>query len=349
MQRGWLLPILLLAGSARGAELDARLAATAAQLQGALPEDAREDALYPFDDDEREDIRFAPLLLDGARHGALPDEAASLAEQLLAISLSPRGLEKARQIRRNEQAVAKKDAARYVPGFVIERFRDPGRYFVALFGAPGGDAPWGFRYEGHHLSLNVTVKPGAAPAATPLFLGAEPRVVPAGQPEAGAAVLGEEEATARALLAALPEALRARATLPYEEGRGLMLGQLRRIAHGAGVGVTRGEAPPAAQAQFDRLIDEFADLFAPEIAAARRAEIDAAGRDALRFAWADAPEPPGAFYWRLSGPRTLIEMDNTTDGDHVHAVWHDLRNDFGDDLLAAHYRTSHHLALGSLP
>ena len=57
----------------------------------------------------------------------------------------------------------------------------------------------------------------------------------------------------------------------------------------------------------------------------------------------------GAFYWRLSGPRTLIEMDNTTDGDHVHAVWHDARNDFGDDLLAAHYRTSHHLALGSTP
>ena len=100
------------------------------------------------------------------------------------------------------------------------------------------------------------------PAATPLFLGAEPRVVPAGEPDAGAAVLGEEEAAARALLAALPEPLRARATLPYADGRGLMLGQVRRVALAEGVGVARGEAPPEAQAQFDRLLDHFADLFA---------------------------------------------------------------------------------------
>jgi len=347
----WLfVPALLLLASASGAEeLAARLAQTAASLRDALPADARGDALYAFDDDEREDVRFAPLLLDGARHGALPDAAASLAEELLAVSLSPRGLDTARLIRRNELAVAKKDAGRWVPGFVVERFRDPGRYFVALFGEPAGNAPWGFRYEGHHLSLNLTVKAGAAPATTPLFLGAEPRVVPAGEPDAGAAALGEEEAAARALLAALPEALRARALLPYAEDRGLMLGQVRRIALAEGVGVARGEAPPEAQAHFDRLLDLFAGLFADEIAAARRAEIEAAGRDAIRFAWAEAEEPPGAFYFRLQGPRTLIEMDNTTDGDHVHAVWHDAPNDFGDDLLAAHYRRSHFLELGSAP
>jgi hypothetical protein len=124
---------------------------------------------------------------------------------------------------------------------------------------------------------------------------------------------------------------------------------VRPIALPEGLGVARGEAPPEAQAHFDRLLDLFAGLFADEIAAARRAEIEAAGRDAIRFAWAEAEEPPGAFYFRLQGPRTLIEMDNTTDGDHVHAVWHDAPNDFGDDLLAAHYRRSHFLELGSAP
>jgi len=336
----------LLAAVPAGADdaLAPRLTAAAARLHGALPEALLSDALYPFDDDEREDIRFAPLLLEGAQHGTLPDETASLAEQLLALSLAPRGLEAARQIRRNELAVARKDEAGWAPAWLVGRMRDPGRYFVALFGAPSEQDPWGFRYEGHHLSLNLTVTPGAVPASTPLFLGAEPRVVPAGAPDAGAAVLGAEEATARALLAALPEPLRTRASLPYEDDRGLMLGQVRRVALGAGIGVARGEAPPAAQALFDRLVEHFATLFAPEIAAARRVEIDAAGRDALRFAWAEAAEPPGAFYWRLSGPRTLIEMDNTTDGDHVHAVWHDTQNDFGDDLLAAHYRSAPHLA-----
>jgi hypothetical protein len=334
---------------AEQAGLAARLGTTAQRLGEALPEAVRGDALYPFDDDEREDIRFAPLLLDGARHGALPDEAASLTEQLLALSLSPDGLETARLIRRNELAVARQEEAGWTPAWLVRRMRDPGRYYVALFGEPAAGAPWGYRYEGHHLSLNLTVAPGAVPASTPLFLGAQPRVVPAGEPDAGAAVLGAEEAKARALLAALPEPLRARATLSYADDRGLMLGQVRRVAGSAGTGVARGEAPPAPPAHYDTLVELFASRFAPEIAAARLAEIDAAGRDALRFAWAEAPEPPGAFYWRLSGPRTLIEMDNTTDGDHVHAVWHDTQGDFGDDLLAAHYRSTPHLAQRAAP
>ena len=326
-----------------------RLAATAAQLLEALPVDARGDAAYPFDDDERADVRFAPLLLDGARHGALPDEAASLTEALLAISLGPRGLDRVRQIRRNELAVAKKDEARFLPGFVVRRMRDPGRYFVALFGTPSASAPWGFRYEGHHLSLNLTLGPGQTPATTPLFLGAEPRIVPAGSPDAGAQVLGEEEAAARALVAALPPELRARATLAWADGRELMLGQVRRVALAEAAGVSRGEAPPAAQQHYDALIAQFCGNFAEPIANARRQEIDAAGREALRFLWAEAPEPPGAFYFRLQGPRTLIEVDNTTDGDHVHAVWHDTRGDFGDDLLAAHLREAHGLALENRP
>jgi hypothetical protein len=341
--------LLLAVGTSGAEELGARLTTTASSLRRALPEGARAEALFSFEDDEREDIRFAPLLLEGARHGELEGEAASLTEQLLALSLSPRGLETARLIRRNERVVAKKDAARWVPSFVVERMRDPGRYFLALFGEPSNAAPWGFRYEGHHLSLNVTVAPGKRPATTPLFLGAEPRVVPAGEPDAGAAVLGEEEAAARALLAALPAPLRARATLPYAGDRGLMLGQVRRVALAESLGVARGEAPPAAQAQFDRLLGRFTDLFAPEIAGARRAELDAAGRDALRFAWAEAADAPGLFYFRIQGPRTLIEIDNTTDGDHLHAVWHDVAGDFGSDPLAAHYRREHGIALQREP
>jgi hypothetical protein len=326
------------AATASGEDLAQRLSASTAGLAAALPDDVRSDTLYAFDDEEREDVRYAPVLLEGAKHGALPDEAASLAEQLLAVSLSERGRQKTSEIRRNELAV-RAIAPGWLPGFVSEWFYDPGRYHVALFGASGG-GPFGFRYEGHHLSVNLAGAPGAVPASTPLFLGAQPRVVA----ETGA-VLGEEEAAARALLAALPEALRARATLPYEDDRGLMLGQVRRVASTGQAGVARGEAPPEAQVHYDRLVSLFAGFFADEIAAARLAEIDAAGRDELRFAWAEADEPLGAYYFRLAGPRTLIELDNTTDGDHVHAVWHDLANDFGDDLLAEHYESAHRLAL----
>jgi len=173
--------------------------------------------------------------------------------------------------------------------------------------------------------------------------------VPDGGPEVGVQVLREEEDLARALYAALPDELRARATLPYAGDRDGMLGQVRRIALGEARGVERGDLPPPEQAQLDALVEVFLANFPEPVAAAGRAEIDAAGRDALRFAWADAPDPPSAFYWRIQGPRTLIEVDNTTDGDHVHAVWHDAAGDFGDDLLAAHYDADHGVALGSLP
>src|SRR5262245_58605454 len=342
MRSGWLVVVLFCAGTHASADdaLGATLASTAGRLVAALPEDARREASFPFDDDEREDVRFAPLFLDGARVGELPEAAASLTDELLAVSLSPRGVARVRQIRQNELAVAEKDERRGFPAFAVRWMRDPGRYFLAVFGEPAADAPWGFRFEGHHLSLNLSVAPGAVPATTPLFLGAEPRVAPD-----GARVLGDEEAAARALLTALPPELRARATLVFADDRHLLPGQVRRVARGRPAGATGGEPPPEAQAEYDRLIELFAGNFAAPVAAARVAEIDAAGRDALRFAWAAPADPANPrFYWRLSGPRTLIEMDNTTDGDHVHAVWHDPRDDFGDDLLAAHLRAEHGLA-----
>jgi hypothetical protein len=128
-----ILALLTLPGAAPAeSALAERLGATAAALRSALPEDVRGDALYPFDDPERTDIHFAPFGIDGAEHGELHDEAALLTEELLALSLAPRGLETARLIRRNELAVAEQERAGWVPEFVIRWMRDPGRYFVAL-------------------------------------------------------------------------------------------------------------------------------------------------------------------------------------------------------------------------
>ncbi len=74
---------------------------------------------------------------------------------------------------------------------------------------------------------------------------------------------------------------------------------------------------------------------------------DAAGRDAIHFAWTDAETPPNAFYYRIQGPSFLIELDNTSDGDHLHAVWRDFGNDWGADLLALHYQRAHGLRLAA--
>ena len=67
-----------------------------------------------------------------------------------------------------------------------------------------------------------------------------------------------------------------------------------------------------------------------------------AGVERIHFAWAGPIEPGHAHYYRIHGPTALIELDNTqNDANHIHSVWHDPRNDFGADLLRAHYERGH--------
>ena len=67
------------------------------------------------------------------------------------------------------------------------------------------------------------------------------------------------------------------------------------------------------------------------------------GLDRFRFAWAGSLAPGEAHYFRVHGPVTLIEHDNTQNGaNHIHSVWRDLAADFGNDALADHYRRQPH-------
>jgi hypothetical protein len=96
-------------------------------------------------------------------------------------------------------------------------------------------------------------------------------------------------------------------------------------------GLPAAAMTPAQRALLDRVVAQYLDRLPPEAAA------EAAGRAGpLTFAWAGDPEPgPGrGAYYRVQGPRLLIEYDNTQDGaNHVHAVWRDPVGDFGRDLL----------------
>lgn len=323
------------------------LAERAAALLALLDADQRETATWSFDADEREDVSYAPIFLDGLPASDLTGPQTAALDALLEATLSPRGVRRVREIRDLELAVASKERGSLF-GLFSGSLRDPGRYLIAVFGEPSSETPWAYRFEGHHLSLNVTSAAGAPPATTPWFLGAEPRRVPEGWPSAGVAVLGPEEELARALVASLSVEQQEEAILELEGGRELMLGEVRRVDWRDVGGLRRGSMTPEQQVLLDRLVESFVADWNEPIAAARRAEIEAAGRDELRFVWAEGDAPPDAFYLRVSGPRFLLELDNTEDGDHVHAVWHDREGDFGDDLLARHYREAHGVEVAAL-
>ena len=312
------------------------LADRAGGFLAAMTVDQREAGTWPFADRERVDVHYAPFDLEGLRHGDLAPAARDAGEAVLATLLSPRGHAKVTAIRRLELDIRELESRRRG----VAEFRDPDGYYWALFGAPGADTPWGFRFEGHHVSLNVTAAPGHPAATLPLFLGAQPRLVPEGLPSAGVSALGEEERLARRLYESLDDNQRAAATLDYKDDRGHMLGQVSTLSDPDPVGLARRDMNEEQQAVLDAFLVHFAGLWTAEIAAARMSEIDAA-RDDLHFAFVAAADPPFSFYVRVSGPGVLIEIDNTEGGDHLHAVWHRPGADFGQDLLAAHLERHH--------
>ena len=323
--------------TAAPAAAQAGLSDTALRFLATLDADEHAAATWPFRDDERLDIHYAPFDLDGLRHGGLDRDQHEAAEDLLSRSLSTRGFDKIRAIRLLERDVRQLEAGRSRP----DGFRDPGRYHWAFFGLPSADTPWGYRYEGHHLSLNITTVPGQPAASLPLFLGAQPRNVPAGLPSAGVAVLGTEEALVRKLYASLDDDQRAVATLPFNADRGHMLGQVPTLESPVAVGLAFARMTREQQSQLIALLGEFATFWSAEIAAERLTEIDAA-RDGLHFAFVARDDPPFSFYTRIQGSGVLLEIDNTEGGDHVHAVWHRPGDDFGQSLLAAHHAAIEH-------
>lgn len=89
------------------------------------------------------------------------------------------------------------------------------------------------------------------------------------------------------------------------------------------------------------LVDAYVERLADDVAAAASERITGVFGD-LHFAWAGSLERGRPHYYRIQGPRTLIEYDNTTrDANHVHTVWRDPVADFGRDALGAHRRTGH--------
>src|SRR4029077_16430011 len=89
-------------------------------------------------------------------------------------------------------------------------------YFFTLFGTPGKKGEWGWRVEGHHLSLNFTLKDGKVIAATPAVFGANPAKVMNGEEKKGLRTLPEAEDNALDLIAALDDEQRKIAVQPKQ-------------------------------------------------------------------------------------------------------------------------------------
>ena len=314
------------------------LPVTARTLLSTLNASQRADATFPFDDPERTKWAYVPQKRAGIPLKAMEAEQRAAAFGVLATGLSDRGTGLARGIIELEGTLGELEG---VLSRVMLR-RDPELYYLSLFIGPGGTHPWGWRFEGHHLSVNVTELGAHGQIVAPLFMGANPARVPSG-PREGHRLLAAEEDLAFELLRMLDPQQRARATIAAQTFGDIVTGTDPTVRPTAFAGLPAAEMTIAQQRQLRRLLEVYAGRMADSAASGQLQRIEDAGFGRLHFAWAGAHQPGSPHYYRIHGPTVLVEYDNSQGGaNHIHTVWRDLENDFGGDLLKKHYAQQPH-------
>lgn len=306
-------------------------------LQSLSPEQ-KNKAQFSFADEERFHWNYVPIERKGIQLKELSAQQHEAAMALLRTALSDTGYQKASAIIELENVL--KAVENRGPE---DHYRDPGKYCFSLFGEPTKDSLWGWRFEGHHVAFNFTSDDKGLVSGTPGFLGANPAVVQAG-PQKGKEVLHDETATGFSLLHSLSETQKRKALIASEAPGEIITGASRKAVLQSSEGILYSELTGEQQTAIRAMVRLYLYRYKEPIAAAMMQEIEAAGLNKLRFAWAGDGQPGlgHPHYYRIFGPTVLIEYDNTqNNANHVHTVVRDLANDFGDELLE-HYQQHRH-------
>ena len=338
-----LILVLLWSGAQASTE---KLAATANSFLASLNSEQQATVSYPLKDDARATWSNLPVIMSppaGIMLDTLTDTQRQHVHHLLQLSLSSQGYGKAHSImwlddilREIEQAEI--DAGEDSPiARTMVKTRSSGQYAVAIFGSPD-DKNWGWKITGHHLAVNVTVANGQV-ALTPGFWGSNPRVVSAG-PYAGFAPLSGEYRLSLTLFNALTDAQQKEALIPGELPQDVVEGPGRRGSLTKFEGLSSAKLNADQMLALQHLVSEYVRNGNSLAAGEHLDSIAAAGWKNLWFSWRGPTDGSGPFYYRVHGPRLLIEY-HLQNMNHDHAVIRDPENDYGEDWLGLHYKEEH--------
>ena len=325
----------------------AAMTEAATRFLAGLTAEQQAQAAFPLTSDERLRWHYIPTgqpptswPRQGVPLKAMTPAQKDLARDLLKASLSGRGYVTATAIMDLEMTLRAIETASGSQT-ALER-RNPEMYFFTVFGEPSSRAPWGFRAEGHHLSLHFTVVNGELIASAPSFFGASPAEVREG-PKAGLRVLGPREDAGRALLESFDETQRKTALITDTAPLDVVTGNKAAATPLAPLGIEASAFTPRQRDLLLSLIDVHASDMADDIARERVSRLTRAGIEKISFAWAGETARGQKHYYRVQGPTFLIEYDNTqNDANHIHSVWRDFDGDFGADILRAHLKSQPH-------
>ncbi|HEY1065698.1 MAG TPA: DUF3500 domain-containing protein [Pirellulales bacterium] len=312
----------------------AAMGEAAQRLLASLSDEEKAVATMKFDDPKRLDWHNIPKPeRKGLQFKAMSPAQKKLCLALIESALSPAGYEKAQRIMSLENNLREGEK-----GLPNGQLRDPERYFLTIFGEPAQTGSWGWSFEGHHFSLNFTVRDGQVISATPSFWGACPatvRVYVEGGPEQGVRTLGEEEQIGLDLVASLDEIQRREVVIADKAPAEYRAAGQPQPPHSAPEGVPASKMTDAQKKLLWTLLETYTGHLAPELAAAELTEVKEAGLNRIYFGWAGAQKAGEPHYFRIQGPTFVLELINVQAdpagniANHIHSVWRSLKGDFG--------------------
>lgn len=298
-----------------------------------LSPDQRQKALLDPGSPGRTDWHYIPKPRLGLPWKEMNAEQKKEAESLLRASLSKAGYDKIETIRSLEPILGQMEGG--------NAGRDPGLYYFVFFGEPDDAKDWSWRYEGHHISLTFAFHQGRLVASTPQFLGSNPAQV-AGGPLKGTRVLAKEQDLAFQLAESLTPTQLSEAHIATAAPADIVTSNARRASIEGHKGVPYKDLSPDQKKLLLDLLRAHAEVQSEKEQARRLSLILSEEIDHIVFAWMGPIQRKGRHYYRIQGENLLVEYDNTQeDGNHIHTVWRNLKEDFGDPLLD-HYSHDHH-------
>jgi hypothetical protein len=312
-----------------------KITEAALKFLAGLEQEQRSRVLFPLESPERLNWDYRPVERAGLALKDMDSAQQQLLYALLAGGLSRSGNMKALGIMSLEKVL------KALEGTGGRHARDPLLYYICVFGDPSPESPWGMRVEGHHLSINFLIQKGGEIAPTPNFFGANPAYVTQGSLK-GVRVLAAEEDRGRLLLDSLDDEQQKRAIKDKEAPADIITGWEPRVKMDAPEGLAVSEMTRDQDRLLMELVNTYTGRMPRDVADAHLNRIEKEGIKYIHFAWAGSTVKGRPHYYRLHGPSFLVEYDNTQDNaNHIHSVWRDLRNDWGEDLLKEHYTMSH--------
>ena len=314
------------------------MAQAGARFLESLDSDQKAKATYQYEDGERVFWYYPPMNRHGLALRDMDPHQRESAYALMASGLTERSYEQAKQIIDHEDVLGPLEEEQGRISFK----RDPELYYFTVFGDPGGSAPWGWRAEGHHVSLHFSVWGDKVISMTPFFFGANPAEVRKG-PKKGLRILGDREDMAFELMDSLDSGQRSKAIIYDEAPYDILTYNSSRVSLPAEEGLPASRMTGTQKEMLVGLVTEYVSQVRGDLAEDKLAALREEGYDRLHLAWAGPiDDREEAHYYRIHGGNFVVEFDNRQNGaNHIHSVWRDVENDFAGDVLREHLLLYH--------